>query len=86
MTRRNKQIFVVLALIALLAFAALPIYNKYRTMRAVSASLQQRTQSAVEKNAQLQPDWDRAMADSVLTFAEAKEILEKAGEKVEAEE
>ena len=82
---RSKKIWAVLALIAMVCFvAAWPIYKKY-SIKPVSASLMERTKQAVEKNPQLKPDWDRAMEDGVLTYPEAKEILEKAGEKVEPE-
>jgi hypothetical protein len=86
MTRRNKQVFVVLALVALLAFAAWPTYSKWRTVKAVSASLEQRTRTLVEKNPQLKPAWDNAMQDGVLTWAEAKQIVESAGETVQPDE
>jgi hypothetical protein len=46
----------------------------------------ERTKRAVEKNPQLQPDWEKAMEDGVLTRDEAKAILEKAGETVEPED
>jgi hypothetical protein len=45
----------------------------------------ERTQQAVDKNPQLKPDWDKALEDGVLTYAGAKSILEKAGEKAEPE-
>ena len=40
----------------------------------------------VEKNPQLQPAWAIAMQDDVLTYPEAKIIIEAAGEKVEPQE
>jgi hypothetical protein len=81
-----KRIWAVLALVAMVCFvAAWPIYKKY-SLKSVSPSLMERTKQAVEKNPQLQPDWDRAMADGVLTWPEAKAILEKAGEKAEPED
>jgi hypothetical protein len=64
--------------------AAWPLYKRY-SIKPVSATLMERTKKAVEKNPQLQADWDKAMEDGVLTFPEAKDILEKAGEKVELE-
>jgi hypothetical protein len=81
-----KLIWAVLALVAMACFvAAWPIYKKY-SIKPVSTSLMERTKKAVEKNPQLQPDWDKAMEDGVLTWPEAKAILEKAGEKAEPEE
>jgi hypothetical protein len=62
----------------------LTLYNKYR-LTPVSASLMDRTKGIVEKNPPLQPDWDRAMQDGVLTWPEANAILEKVGEKAEPE-
>jgi hypothetical protein len=83
MTRRTKQIWAILALLAMTVFIlAWPIYKKF-SLKPVSASLMERTKKVVEKNPHLQPDWDRAMADGVLTWPEAKAILEKAGEKAE---
>ena len=85
MNRRKKQIGVFLSLVAIACFAAaVPIYKWYRA-RAVSAELFDRTKALVEKNPQLQPAWDKAMQDGVLTWPEAKDIWEKAGEKIEPE-
>jgi hypothetical protein len=86
MSRRSKQIWAIVALVAMASLiVAWPMYKKYR-LTPVSALLQERTKKAVEKNPQLQPDWDKAMEDGVLTWPEAKAILEKAGEKVEPED
>jgi hypothetical protein len=81
-----KRIWAILALVAIASFmVAWPLYKKL-TIKSVSAALMERTKKAVEKNPQLKPDWDRAMEDGVLTWPEAKAILEKAGEKVEPED
>jgi hypothetical protein len=86
MSRRTKQIVAIVALLAMAMFiVAWPMYKKHR-LKAVSASLMERTKKVVEKNPQLQPDWDRAMEDGVLTWPEANAILEKAGEKAEPED
>jgi hypothetical protein len=86
MSGRSKKIVAVVALLAIAMFVvAWPIYKKY-SVRAVSPSLLERTRKVVEKNPQLRPDWDNAMEDGVLTWPEAKSILEKAGEKVEPED
>jgi hypothetical protein len=86
MSRRSKQVVAVLALVATACLiVAWPMYKKYRLTPA-STTLMERTKKAVEKNPRLQPDWDKAMEDGVLTFPEAKAILEKAGEKVEPED
>jgi hypothetical protein len=80
-----KVIGVILALVAIGSFASWPLWKKLY-IRPVSARMFDRTKAAVEKNPQLQPAWDAAMEDGVLTFTEARDILEKAGEKVEPEE
>jgi hypothetical protein len=83
MNRRTKQIWAVLALLAMASLVvAWPIYKK-RSLQPASASLVERTKAAVEKNPGLKPDWDKAMEDGVLTRPEANAILEKAGEKPE---
>ena len=86
MSRRSKQVVAVLALVATACLiVAWPMYKKYRITPA-STTLMERTKKAVEKNPTLKPDWDKAMEDGVLTYPEAKSILEKAGEKVEPED
>jgi len=54
--------------------------------KAASAELYRRTKALVDKNPQLRPAWDKALEDGVLTWPEAKEIVEKAGEKLEPEQ
>jgi len=49
----------------------------------VNAATYARTKAAAEKNPRLQPAWDIALQDDVLTWPEAKVILESAGEKAE---
>jgi hypothetical protein len=83
--RRKKQIGVVLTLLAIVAFAAWPLW-KWFHVQAVSNVLYEKTKALVEKKPQLQPAWDKAMQDGVLTWPEAKEIWEQAGEKIEPEE
>jgi len=87
MTRRAKQIWVVLALLAMVSFIiAWPIYNKL-SLKKANAALIERTKKAVEKNPRLQADLDRAIEeDGVLTWAKANAILKKAGEKPEPED
>jgi hypothetical protein len=56
---------------------ALPLYKKL-SIRPASPVLVERTKKAVEKNPQLQADWDRAIKeDGVLTWPKANAILEK---------
>jgi hypothetical protein len=75
----------ILMILALMPFLVWPVY-KYFSPTPVSAALFNRTKEAVEKHPELKPDWDAAMKDGVLTFPEAKAILEKAGEKAEPDE
>ena len=87
MSRRMKQVWLILALVAMVGFVtALPLYKKL-SIRPASPALVERTKKAVEKNPQLQADWDRAIKDDgVLTVPKARAILEKAGEKAEPED
>ena len=71
--------------LALLPFVGWPVYKKL-TLRKASAALIERTKKAVEKHPELHPDYDKAMEDGVLSYDEAKEILEKAGETVGPDE
>jgi hypothetical protein len=84
MNRRTKQIGVVLCLVAVVCFASWPVY-RWLTIKAVSAELYERTKAVVERNPQLRPAWDKALEDGVLTWSEAREILERAGERVDPE-
>jgi hypothetical protein len=75
----------ILTLAAMAIFiVAVPIYRKY-SIKPASATLRERTKKVVEQHPELQPDWDRAMQDGVLTWPEANSILEKVGEKAEPE-
>jgi hypothetical protein len=81
-----KQVWAALALVAIVVFiTAWPVYQWFK-VKPVGAAVFDRTKRAVERNPQLQPDWDRALADGVLTWPEAKAILEKAGEKADPED
>jgi hypothetical protein len=85
MSRRSKIIGAILGIVAMICFvAAWPIYKLY-SIKPASPALIERTKKAVEKNPQLKADYDKAMEDNVLTYPEAKAILEKAGEKVDPE-
>jgi hypothetical protein len=75
----------ILGLVAMVFFVSWPVW-KWLKFKPVSPALYARTKAAVEKNPRLQPAWDIAMQDGVLTWSEAKVILESAGEKVEPEE
>jgi hypothetical protein len=75
---------VVLTSLALVPFVAWPVYKYFRPTP-VSAAMFERTKAVVEEHPELKGDWEEAMRDGVLTYPEAKAILEKAGEKVEPE-
>jgi hypothetical protein len=85
MNQRTKQVGLTLALMAMAFFAGWPFWQ-WLNAKAVSATLRSRTESLVEKNPQLQPAWKIALQDDVLTWPEAKVLVEAAGEKVESEE
>ena len=85
MSRRTKLIGAIFIILAVVSISSWPVM-KWMTIQPASAALFARTKAVVEKNPRLQPAWDRAMQDGVLTFAEAKDILERAGEKVEPDE
>jgi hypothetical protein len=85
MNQRTKYVGLTLALMAMAFFAGWPFW-KGLNARAVSATLRSRTESLVEKNPQLRPAWTIALQDDVLTWPEAKVLVEAAGEKVEPEE
>ncbi|MEI7686294.1 MAG: hypothetical protein WCL32_14815 [Planctomycetota bacterium] len=84
MSRSVTILGVVLMLGALGGFVGWPVWKKM-TIREASAQLQARTKAAVDANLKLRPDWDAAMQDNVLSFDEAKTILEKSGQKVDPE-
>jgi hypothetical protein len=76
----------VLTLVALVAFlGGPPLYKKF-ILKKAGPALIEKTRKAVEKHPELKPDYDKAMEDGVLSYDEAKEILEKAGETVGPDE
>jgi hypothetical protein len=84
-SRRTKLFGAILCLAAIGSFSAWPLW-KWLKPKPVSTALFERTKALVEKNPWLQPAWDKAMQDGVLTWPEAKEILESAGEKAEPDQ
>jgi hypothetical protein len=70
---------------AMAFFAGWPFWS-WLNAKAVSATLHARANALVEKNPQLEPAWAIALVDGVLTWPEAKVIVEAAGEKLEAEQ
>ena len=85
MTRRFMMLGVILGLMAMVFFVSWPAW-KWIKFKPVSASMYARTKAAVDKNPRLKPAWDIAMQDGVLTWDEAKVILESAGEKPQPEQ
>lgn len=81
MSRRTKQVGAILAIVAMFLFSW-PIW-KLIYIRPVDAAVEQRTKGLIEKNPQLQPAWEQALHDGVLTRSEAKAIVEQAGEKLD---
>jgi hypothetical protein len=84
----NRRIIAcgaILALMGMVFFVSWPIWKSIK-FRPCSAALYQRTKAAVDKDPRLKPAWDIALQDDVLTYSEAKIILESAGEKVEPED
>ena len=85
MNRRTIRFGAILCLVAILSFLAWPFWH-WQKNKAVSAKLYERTRAAVEKNPRLQPAWEIALQDGVLTWPEVKVILDSAGEHAEPEE
>jgi hypothetical protein len=83
--RRFIVIGSILVLLALVPFITWPMW-KGLLYRPVSTALFEKTKALVERKPELQPMWDNALRDGVLTWTEAKEIWDKAGEKMEPEE
>lgn len=79
----DRKKVIALAVVAFLVFSAWPVYNYVRRVRNADATLQARARALVEKNQRLQPAWDAAMKDGVLSYDEAKDIVEAAGEKLD---
>ena len=85
MSRRFITFGAVLALMSMMFFISWPLWKAIK-FRSVNAATNTRAKAAVEKNPTLQPAWDIATQDDVLTWPEAKVILEAAGEKAEPDE
>ena len=85
MNRQFIRLGTVLALIAMVFFISWPLWKAIK-FRSVKAATYARAKAAVEQNPNLQPAWDIALQDEVLTWPEAKIILESAGEKAAKDE
>jgi len=85
MGRRTMLVGVIFGIMAMVFFAAWPFWKWIET-KPVSDSVFERTKAAVDRNPRLlQPAWDIAMQDGVLTQSEASVIL-RAAEKLGAKE
>jgi hypothetical protein len=85
---RRKSFLIlgtVLMFLALVPLVGWPVF-KMIALKKASPALIERTKTVVEKHPELKPDYDKAMEDGVLSYDEAKGILEKAGEKVGPDE
>ncbi len=67
-------------LTAMVFFVSGPVWKTIK-FKSVNAATYARTKAAVEKNPRLRPARDMAPRDDVLTWPEARVILESAGEK-----
>ena len=76
---------VILCLVGIISFSLWPLWDKLQR-RAASDALQARVRALVEKHPELKPAFNIAQHDGVLTYPEAKEIVEGAGEKVGPDE
>ena len=85
MNRKTVQFGAILCLVAMVSFAAWPLWQ-WLSIKAVNASLRDRTKALADSSPQLKAAWTIAMQDDVLTLPEAKAIVEAAGEKVEPEQ
>jgi hypothetical protein len=84
MDRQMMKFAVTLCLVAIVSFSAWPVWKSLH-VRQANAALEARTRALVEKHPELRPAWNIAMQDGVLTYDEAKEIIEGAGEKMDSE-
>src|SRR5262249_31923898 len=82
---KSKTNSAVLCLMAMAFFAGWPVW-KIINARPVSSSLYERAKTLADKDPRLQPAWTIAVQDDVLTYPEAKVIVEAAGEKIERDE
>jgi hypothetical protein len=81
----TKLLGVALCLVAMAFFVSWPVW-KWLKFKPVSASVYKQTKALVDRTPRLRPAWDIAMQDDVLTWSEAKVILEAGGEKIGPEE
>ena len=85
MNQQMMKFGAILCLVAIVSFSIWPFWQ-WLTVKKANAALVARTKALVEKHPELKPAWNIAMQDGVLTWDEAKEIIEGAGEKLEPEQ
>jgi hypothetical protein len=66
----------VLGLMAMVFFASWPVWKAIK-FKSVNTATYARTKAEVEKTPRLQPAWGIALQDDLLTWPEAKVILER---------
>lgn len=84
MNRDFMKTGAILCLVAMVSFSMWPFWQ-WLSVKKANAALHNRTEALIAKHPHLKPAWNIAMQDGVLTEAEAKEIVEGAGEKMETE-
>mgnify|MGYP001322855286 CR=1 FL=1 len=71
----------ILALVAIVSFSLWPLWE-WISVKQANAELRARVQALVEKHPELKPALKIALLDGTLTWEEAREIVEAAGEKM----
>lgn len=84
MSRQTKLFGAILCLVAMVSFSLWPLW-KWLSVKSANAVLVEKARAAVEKHPELKSTWDIFMEDGVLTWSEARAILEAAKEKVDPE-
>lgn len=77
MDQRTKKIGVVLGIVAMVLFALPICYWAY--VNAANGAVLEEAKARVAQHPELQPVLDQAMEDKVLSVAEAKDIIARAG-------
>ena len=82
--RTNIKFAASMCLVGIVSFSLWPLW-KWFSIKPVDPITLERTRTIVTVHPELKPAWNIAMQDGVLTWDEAKEIVEGAGEKMDAE-
>ena len=81
MNRQMMTFGAVLCLVAMVSFSLWPMWE-WLSVKNADRALQERAKALAAKHPQLKPALNIALQDGVLTWAEVKEIVEGAGEKM----